>query len=161
MQKMYTCLWFDKQAEEAANYYISVFKNGRILGVTHYGKEGFEFHKMQEGTVMTVDFEVNGQRFQALNGGPIFKFTEAISLVVECETQKEVDEYWDKLSTDGEKSACGWLKDKYGLSWQIVPSALIKMMQNKDRQKTERVMKAMLTMSKLDIAALDRAFDGR
>lgn len=161
MQKTYVCLWFDTQAEEAANYYISIFKNGRILGVTHYGKEGFEVHRKPEGSVLTVDFEVNNQRFQALNGGPGLKFNPAISLVVECKTQREIDEYWESLSAGGEKSVCGWLTDKYGLSWQVVPSVLEKMMYDKDKIKTERVMKTLMTMTKLNIAELERAFDGR
>lgn len=162
MQKMSTCLWFDTQAEEAAKFYISVFKNGSISHIARYGKEGYEFHKRPEGSVMTVDFEVNGERFMALNGGPIFKFNEAISLVVNCESQKEIDEYWNKLTADGgEESQCGWLKDKFGLSWQIVPTALDKMMKSSDKEKTDRVVKAFMQMKKFDIATLERAFEGK
>lgn len=162
MQKMSTCLWFDNQGEEAANFYISVFKNGKIQHIQRYGKEGFEIHKRPEGSVMTVDFEINGQPFTALNGGPLFKFNDAISLVVHCETQKEIDDYWQKLTADGgQEVQCGWLKDKYGLSWQIVPSVMEKMMRSPDKAKTERVTKAFLKMKKFDIAALERAFDGK
>lgn len=162
MQKMSTCLWFDTQAEEAANFYISVFKNGKIRHTARYGKEGFEFHHKPEGSVMTVDFEVNGQRFMALNGGPDFKFNDAISLVVYCESQKEIDEYWEKLTSNGgQEVQCGWLKDKFGLSWQIVPTVMDKMMASNDKAKTERVTKAFMQMKKFDIAALERAFEGR
>src|SRR5687767_5911399 len=126
MQKITSNLWFDTQAEEAANHYVSIFKNSSIGKTTHFGKEGYEIHKMPEGTVMTVEFTIEGQKFVALNGGPIFKFNEAISFIVNCETQEEIDYYWNKLSEGGDKKAqqCGWLKDKYGLSWQVVPTIL-------------------------------------
>jgi predicted 3-demethylubiquinone-9 3-methyltransferase (glyoxalase superfamily) len=160
MQKISPCLWFDDNAEEAVNFYTSIFKNAKIGNVTRYGKEGYEIHKKKEGSVMTIDFEIEGQKFLALNGGPIFKFNEAISFQVYCDTQEEIDYYWDKLSEGGDKNAqvCGWLKDKYGLSWQVVPVIMIKMLQDKDSKKTERVMKAMLQMSKLDIGALTKAY---
>ena len=160
MQKISPCLWFDNNAEEAVEFYISVFKNAKIGNVTRYGKEGFEIHRKEEGTVMTIDFEIEGQKFLALNGGPIFKFNEAISFQIYCETQQEVDYYWEKLSEGGDKNAqqCGWLKDKFGVSWQVVPTVLIKMLQDKDSEKTERVMKVMLQMHKLDINALTKAY---
>ena len=160
MQKISPCLWFDDNAEEAVNFYTSIFKNSKIGNVTRYGKEGYEIHKKKEGSVMTIDFEIEGQKFLVLNGGPIFKFNEAISFQVYCDTQEEIDYYWDKLSEGGDKNAqvCGWLKDKYGLSWQVVPVIMIKMLQDKDSKKTERVMKAMLQMSKLDIDALTKAY---
>lgn len=162
MKKMSTCLWFDNQAEEAAKFYLSVFKNGSIKHIARYGKAGYEFHRQPEGTVMTVEFEVNGENFLAINGGPIFKFNEAISLVVHCESQKEIDEYWQKLTSDGgQESQCGWLKDKFGLSWQITPAVLDKMMKSPDQEKTERVVAAYMKMKKFDIAALERAFDGK
>ncbi|HJR84671.1 MAG TPA: VOC family protein [Nitrososphaeraceae archaeon] len=160
MQKISPCLWFDDNAEEAVNFYTSIFKNSQVGNVTRYGKEGYEIHKKKEGSVMTIDFEIEGQKFLALNGGPIFKFNEAISFQIFCDTQEEIDYYWDKLSAGGDKNAqvCGWLKDKYGVSWQVVPVTMIKMLQDKDSKKTERVMKAMLQMSKLDIDALTRAY---
>ncbi|MBX3020666.1 MAG: VOC family protein [Bdellovibrionales bacterium] len=162
MKKMSTCLWFDSQAEEAAKFYISVFKNGSIGHIARYGKEGFEFHGQPEGSVMSVEFEVNGECFMALNGGPIFKFNEAISLIVNCETQEEIDDYWQKLTADGgQEVQCGWLKDKFGLSWQITPMVLDKMMKSPDKAKTERVVKAYMQMKKFNIAALERAFEGR
>jgi predicted 3-demethylubiquinone-9 3-methyltransferase (glyoxalase superfamily) len=162
MQKISPCLWFDKEAEEAANFYVSVFKGSKIGDVTRYGKEGYEIHGKEAGTVMTVEFEIEGQKFLALNGGPIFKFNEAISFQVHCETQEEVDYYWEKLSEGGDKKAqvCGWLKDKYGLSWQIVPTILPKMLKDKDNEKSQRVMKAMLQMHKLDIQTLIKAYEG-
>jgi predicted 3-demethylubiquinone-9 3-methyltransferase (glyoxalase superfamily) len=162
MQKITPCLWFDDKAEEAANFYISIFKNSKIGDVTYYGKEGYEIHRRKEGSVLTAEFEIEGQKFVALNGGPIFKFNEAISFQVHCETQEEVDYYWEKLSESGDEKAqqCGWLKDKYGLSWQIVPIDLIKMLKDKDKKKSERVMKVMLQMHKLDIAKLKRAYEG-
>jgi predicted 3-demethylubiquinone-9 3-methyltransferase (glyoxalase superfamily) len=160
MQKISPCLWFDDKAEEAVNFYVSIFKNSKVGNVTRYGKEGYEIHKKKEGTVMTIDFEIEGQKFLALNGGPIFKFNEAISFQIYCDTQEEIDYYWDKLTEDGDKNAqvCGWLKDKFGVSWQVVPVALIKMLEDKDSRKTERVMKAMLQMQKLDIDALRKAY---
>ena len=162
MQKITPCLWFDKQAEEAANYYTSIFKNSKIGNITRYGKEGYEIHGREEGTVLTIDFEIEGQRFTALNGGPVFKFNEAISFVVHCKTQKEVDYYWDKLSEGGDEKAqqCGWLKDKYGVSWQIVPDVLEEMLQDRDPVKSERVMKSLLQMKKLDMGKLMRAYRG-
>jgi predicted 3-demethylubiquinone-9 3-methyltransferase (glyoxalase superfamily) len=153
-QKITTFLWFNGKAEEAANHYVSVFKNSKILGVARYGDAG----PGPKGSVMTVQFQLEGQEFIALNGGPQFKFTEAISLLVNCETQKEVDELWSKLSAGGEEGPCGWLKDKFGLSWQIVPAALGRMMQDKDPKKAKRVMEAMLQMKKMDIARLEQAY---
>jgi len=162
IQKISPCLWFDNQAEEAAKFYVSVFKNSKILKIARYGKEGHEIHGRPEGSVMTVDFEIEGQRFTALNGGPDFKFTEAISLQVYVETQEELDEYWAKLTEGGDESAqqCGWLKDKFGLSWQIVPRVLPEMMTEKATEKSERVMAAMLKMKKLTIGDLARAYAG-
>ena len=163
MQKITPCLWFDDKAEEAAKFYASIFKNSKIGDVIHYGKEGYEIHGREEGSVLTVDFEIEGQKFVALNGGPIFKFNEAISFQVHCETQEEVDYYWEKLSEGGDEKAqqCGWLKDKYGVSWQIVPIVLIKMLKDKDTKKSERVMKVMLQMHKLDINILKQAYEGK
>jgi predicted 3-demethylubiquinone-9 3-methyltransferase (glyoxalase superfamily) len=152
-QKITTFLWFDGNAEEAANHYTSIFKNSKILNVTRYGDAG----PLPKGTVMTVTLQLEGQEFIALNGGPHFKFTEAISLLVNCDTQKEVDELWSKLSAGGEEGQCGWLKDKFGLSWQIVPSALPKLLQDKDPAKAKSVMEAMMQMKKIDIARLERA----
>jgi predicted 3-demethylubiquinone-9 3-methyltransferase (glyoxalase superfamily) len=157
MQKISPFLWFDGKAEEAANLYTSVFKNSRIVNVSRYG----EGAPQPKGAVMSVTFELEGQEFMALNGGPHFTFTPAISLFVKCETQAEVDALWDKLTANGgEKSRCGWLKDKYGVSWQIIPTALGRMLQDKDPAKSRRVMGAMLQMDKIDIAALQRAYDG-
>ena len=162
MQKITSNLWFDKQAGEAADYYVSVFKDARITRTSYYGKEGFEIHHMPEGAVMTVEFELAGQKFIGLNGGPFFKFNEAVSFVVNCTDQDEVDYYWEKLSEGGDKNAqqCGWLKDKYGLSWQIVPNVLPDMMVDKDREKSGRVMNVMLQMKKLDIKKLEEAYKG-
>ena len=157
MQKTAPCLWFDHQAEEAADFYVSIFKNSRIGKVARYGDEGARVSGKPKGTVMTVTFELDGQEFMALNGGPMFKFTPAISFIVDCETQQEVDRFWDKLSEGGEKGQCGWLKDKYGVSWQIVPSGLGEMMRDKDPKKSERVMKGLLQMSKIDIESLKQA----
>ena len=161
MQKITPFLWFDNNAEEAANFYVSVFKNSKIGGNARYGEDGAEASGRPKGTVMTVKFQLDGQDFIALNGGPHFKFTEAISLVVNCETQEEVDEFWEKLSEGGEKSRCGWLKDKYGLSWQVVPTVLGELFQSGDAERSERVMKAMLKMDKLDIRTLQQAYDGK
>ena len=158
MQKITPCLWFDNQAEEAVKFYVSIFKNAKIGNITRYGKEGYEIHRRPAGTVMTVEFELQGQAFVALNGGPYFKFTEAISFIVNCKTQQEVDRFWEKLSEGGEKGQCGWLKDKYGVSWQIVPSVLPKMLLDKDTRKSERVMQALLQMRKLDITRLKQAY---
>jgi len=162
MQKISPCLWFDNNTEDAVQFYVSIFKNAKVGNVTRYGKEGYEIHKKKEGTVMTIDFEIEGQKFLALNGGPIFKFNEAISFQIYCDTQEEIDYYWEKLTEGGDKNAqvCGWLKDKFGVSWQVVPLVLIKMLQDKDSNKTERVMKAMLQMHKLDINALTKAYQG-
>jgi len=139
MQKITPCLWFDDKAEEAAKFYTSIFKNSKIGDVTYYGKEGYEIHGRKEGSVLTTEFEIEGQKFVALNGGPIFKFNEAISFQVHCNTQEEVDFYWEKLSEGGDENAqqCGWLKDKYGVSWQIVPISMIKMLKDKDVEKSE------------------------
>jgi predicted 3-demethylubiquinone-9 3-methyltransferase (glyoxalase superfamily) len=147
------CLWFDTQGEEAATFYTSVFPNSRIVDVQRYGSAG----PREEGSVMTVSFELNGQRFVALNGGPEFTFNEAVSFQVECETQEEVDMFWSTLSEGGEEGPCGWLKDKFGLSWQIVPKVLLELVNGPDREKSQRVMAAMLTMRKIEIAGLERA----
>ena len=156
MQKISPCLWFDDQAEEAANFYVSIFKNSKILEVSRYGEAG----PRPAGTVLTVAFELEGEEFLALNGGPEFNFTEAVSFTVHCETQEEVDHFWGKLTADGgEESMCGWLKDKYGLSWQIVPNALVEMLTDPDREKSNSVMQAMLQMKKIDIAGLKKAYD--
>jgi predicted 3-demethylubiquinone-9 3-methyltransferase (glyoxalase superfamily) len=145
-------LWFDNQAEEAAIFYTSVFKNSKIENISRYGKEGYEFHKQKEGTAMTVGFKINGQSFTALNGGPLFRFNEAISFQVFCETQDEIDYYWNSLTEDGEEGQCGWLKDKFGISWQIVPSILSKLLS--DPLKAGRVTNAFLQMKKFDIGKL-------
>jgi predicted 3-demethylubiquinone-9 3-methyltransferase (glyoxalase superfamily) len=157
MQPITPFLWFDDQAEEAANFYVSIFKNSKIGTVARYGEAGAEVSGRPKSTVMTVTFQLNGQEFMALNGGPQFTFSPAISFMVNCETQEEVDELWDKLSTGGSQEQCGWLKDQYGVSWQIVPTALGELMQDQDAAKAERVMKAMLHMKKLDINALKQA----
>jgi predicted 3-demethylubiquinone-9 3-methyltransferase (glyoxalase superfamily) len=156
MQKITPFLWFDNQAEQAANYYVSIFANSRILQVARYGEAG----PGPRGAVMTVSFEINGQQFTALNGGPKFGFTEAISFLVSCETQAEIDALWEKLSAGGKESRCGWLKDRYGLSWQLVPTILPELLGDKDSARAQRAMQAMLQMSKLDIAALKRAHQG-
>jgi predicted 3-demethylubiquinone-9 3-methyltransferase (glyoxalase superfamily) len=156
MQKITTNLWFDTEAEEAANFYISIFKNSRIVNVLRYGEAG----PRPAGMVMTVTFELDGQEFTGINGGPEFKFNEAISLLVNCETQGEIDEFWAKLSEGGEEGPCGWLKDKYGLSWQVTPISLEKMLQDKNAEAANRAMAAMLQMGKLDIAALEKAYVG-
>jgi predicted 3-demethylubiquinone-9 3-methyltransferase (glyoxalase superfamily) len=162
MEKIVSCLWFEKEAEEAARLYTSVFKDSKLGQITRYGTEGQETHGGQPGSVMTVEFEILGRSFVALNGGPIFKFNEAVSFQVICETQEEVDHYWEKLSQGGDEKAqqCGWLKDKFGLSWQVVPAVLPKLLSNKDAEKAGRVMRALLQMKKLDIAALERASRG-
>ncbi len=149
------CLWFDNQAEEADLFYTSIFKNSKIDSISRYGKEGFEFHRQKEGTALTVAFTINGQSFTALNGGPIFKFNEAVSFQVFCETQEEIDHYWTKLCDGGQPGQCGWLKDKYGLSWQIIPSVLPKLMS--DPTKAGKVMNAFLKMKKFDIEKLLQA----
>ena len=156
MQRITPFLWFNGQAEEAMNFYTSIFKHSKVGSVSRYGEAG----PGPKGTVMSATFQLEGQEFMALNGGPAFTFTPAISFFVNCETQEEVDELWEKLSSGGgEKSRCGWLKDKFGVSWQIIPSALGRLMQDKDREKSARVMKAMLQMDKIDIKALQRAYD--
>ena len=161
MQKITPFLWFDGKAEEAANFYTSVFKNSKIVSVARYGDEAAKASGMPKGTAMTVAFELDGQKFVALNGGPHFKFTEAVSFVVNCKTQDEVDHYWEKLSAGGDEKAqqCGWLKDKYGLSWQIVPTVMVEMLQDKDPKKSGRVMQALLKMKKLDIKTLKQAYE--
>jgi predicted 3-demethylubiquinone-9 3-methyltransferase (glyoxalase superfamily) len=155
MQKITPFLWFDNQAEEAANLYTSVFDNSRVVSIMRYGEAG----PRPAGTVMSVTFELEGQEFTALNGGPEFTFSPAISFFVNCETQEEVDELWEKLSEGGEKEQCGWIRDKYGVSWQIVPSALGAMLQDKDAEKSKRVMEALLKMSKIDIKILKQAYE--
>lgn len=156
MQKIRPCLWFDTQAEEAANFYVSVFQNGKVDQIAHYNEAG----PGPKGSVMTVSFEIEGQSFLALNAGPVFKFNEAISLLVDCRTQQEVDRYWDLLLDGGAPSHCGWLKDRYGLFWQITPRILLDIVAGPDQAKAERVMRAMFDMIKLDIAALLRAAEG-
>ncbi len=162
MQKFTTNLWYDNQAEEAAKFYTSVFKNSSMGKISRYGKEGFEIHGRPEGSVMVVEFTLEGQQFVGLNGGPHFKFNEAVSFIINCNDQEEVDYYWEKLTEGGDPKAqmCGWLKDKFGLSWQVVPTVLSKMMSDKDPKKSGRVMKAMLQMKKLDIPAFEKAYNG-
>jgi predicted 3-demethylubiquinone-9 3-methyltransferase (glyoxalase superfamily) len=161
-QRITPCLWFDDQAEEAAKFYMAIFRNSKISKIARYGEAGREIHGKPAGTVMTVAFELDGQTFTALNGGPLFKFNEAISLQVNCQTQEEVDHYWEKLSAGGDKKAqvCGWLKDKYGVSWQVVPSILLELVSDPDSEKSQRAMQAMLKMKKIDIAELKRAYAG-
>ena len=161
MQKITPFLWFDHQAEEAANFYASIFKDSKIVSISRYGEGVAEASGRPEGSVLTVTFQLDGQEFTALNGGPEFKFTEAVSFMVNCETQEEVDELWRKLTEGGEEVQCGWLKDKYGLSWQITPVALMEMIQDKDAEKANRVMKATLQMKKIDIATLKQAYEGQ
>ena len=156
MQQITPFLWFDNQAEEAMNFYVSIFKNSKVLGCSRYGEGG----PGPKGAVMVATFELDGQEFMALNGGPQFKFTEAISFVVLRETQAEIDEMWEKLSAGGQPSQCGWLKDKFGLSWQVIPPMLSGLMQDEDPERAKRVMQAMLKMTKIDIAALQQAYDG-
>jgi predicted 3-demethylubiquinone-9 3-methyltransferase (glyoxalase superfamily) len=159
MKKITPCLWFDSNAEEAAIFYVSIFKNSRIGKIARYGEAGHEIHGRKAGTVMTIEFEINGQSFTALNGGPHFKFNEAISFQVYSDTQEEIDYYWERLSEGGDPAAqqCGWLKDKYGMSWQIVPSMIDEMMSSRDARVSDRVMNALLKMKKLDIEELTRA----
>jgi len=160
--KIAPCLWFDRQAEDAARFYTQIFRNSKILKVSRYTEAGFETHHMPAGTVMTVAFELEGQPFTALNGGPIFNFNEAVSLEIRCKDQQEVDYYWQKLSEGGDPAAqvCGWLKDKFGLSWQVIPTVLPEMITDSDPEKAGRVMTAMLKMKKIDIATLKAAYDG-
>jgi len=162
MQKITPFLWFDDQAEEAVNFYTALFKNSKICRIFHYTEEAAEKTGRPVGSVLTIEFEIEGQKFVALNGGPVFKFNESISFVINCETQEEVDYFWEKLTADGgEESACGWLRDKFGLSWQVTPTVLIDMLHDKDPEKAERVMKAMLQMQKIEILKLKAAYDGK
>ena len=161
MQKISPCLWFDDQAEEAADFYVSIFKRSKLGPITRYGEAGAGVSGRPKGSVMTVAFEIDGQEFLALNGGPLFKFTEAVSLMVKCETQEEIDHMWEALSQGGEKGQCGWLKDKFGLSWQIVVPAWDEMLQDKDAKKSERVMTAILAMTKPDLQCIRQAYEGR
>ncbi|MDF2454986.1 MAG: 3-demethylubiquinone-9 3-methyltransferase [Cytophagaceae bacterium] len=162
VQKITSNLWFDSEAEEAAKYYTSIFKNSSIGRITRYGNVGQEIHKRPANSVMCVEFTLNGHPFMALNGGPVFKFSEAVSFIISCDTQEEVDYYWEKLKAGGDQKAqeCGWLKDKYGLSWQVVPVLLDEMIADPDQEKADRVMAAMLKMKKLDIATLQKAYKG-
>lgn len=160
-QKIAPCLWFDRQAEEAANFYTSIFKNSKVGRTSYYSKEGQEIHGGKPGSVLTVEFELEGQKFLALNGGPLFKFTEAISLQVLCEDQNEIDYFWDKLREGGgEESQCGWLKDRFGLSWQVTPRILPEMLLDTDQAKVDRVFKAFMPMKKFDLAKLKQAYAG-
>lgn len=162
LQKLTTNLWFDTQAEDAATFYVSVFKNSSIGRVSHYGKEGFEIHGRPEGSVMTIEFNLEGSSFTGLNGGPHFKFNEAVSFIINCETQEEIDYYWNKLTegSDPKAQMCGWLKDKFGLSWQVVPVQLAEMMTDADKAKAGKVMNAMLQMKKIDLPVLEKAYKG-
>jgi predicted 3-demethylubiquinone-9 3-methyltransferase (glyoxalase superfamily) len=156
-KKLTPCLWFDTQAEEAAKFYVSVFKNSKLGRISHYGQDA---QGKKAGSVMVVEFDINGQTFTALNGGPQYKFTEAVSFQVACDSQEEIDYFWSKLSEGGEVGPCGWLKDKYGLSWQVFPSVLPKMLMDSDKNRSVRVMGAFMKMKKFDLAALERAYDG-
>jgi predicted 3-demethylubiquinone-9 3-methyltransferase (glyoxalase superfamily) len=160
MQKMISCLWFDNEAEEAARFYVSVFPNSAIGRIDRYGESAAQVAGRPEGSVLTVNFSLNGNEFVGLNGGPLFKFSEAISFIVNCETQEEVDYYWEKLTDGGSEQQCGWLKDRYGVSWQIVPAVLERFLASGESEKTERAMSALLEMKKLDINALTRAYEG-
>lgn len=163
LSKIYPCLWFDSQAEEAANFYVSIFPDSKITQISHYSEVGQELHQKPPGSVLTVAFELAGQSFTALNGGPMFKFSEAISLTVDCADQAEVDYYWEKLGAGGDPHAqqCGWLKDKFGVSWQIVPRKLIELVSDHTSEKSHRAMAAMFQMQKLDIAAMESAYNGQ
>ena len=161
VQRITPFLWFDDQAEEAANFYVSIFERSRVTGVTHYNEAASKAAGRPIGSVMTVTFELAGQEFTAMNCGPEFKFTEAISLVVHCENQQEVDHFWEKLTAGGQEVQCGWLKDKFGMSWQVTPRVLLEMIADKDPARAARAMAAMMTMKKIDIAALEEAFGGR
>ncbi|HEU5246429.1 MAG TPA: VOC family protein [Candidatus Udaeobacter sp.] len=164
MQKIAPFLWFDNQAEEAVKFYTSIFKNSKVGNILRYGEEAARVSQSGRpvGSVLTIEFEIEGQKFTALNGGPAFRFNESISFVVNCDTQKEVDYFWEKLTADGgQESQCGWLKDKFGVSWQVVPTVLIEMLGDKDGEKSERVMKAMLQMQKIDIKTLEEAYAGK
>lgn len=161
-QKISPCLWFDNQAEDAAKFYVSVFKNSKIGRIIRYGDVGTEIHGGKPGAVLAIEFELDGQPFSGMNGGPLFKFSEAISFQVPCDTQDEIDYYWTKLQEGGgHESDCGWMKDKFGLSWQIFPAVLLEMLASSDRQKADRAMAAMLKMKRLDLPTLQRAFDGK
>ena len=160
-QRITPFLWFDSQAEEAANFYVSIFKNSRIKGVARYDGEAAQAAGQPKGSVMTVQLELDGQDFVALNGGPLFKLTEAVSFVVSCETQDEIDHFWKELSAGGQEVQCGWLKDRFGVSWQVVPTALGEMLQDPDPEKPKRVMAAIMKMTKLDLGELRRAYEGR
>jgi predicted 3-demethylubiquinone-9 3-methyltransferase (glyoxalase superfamily) len=160
MQKLYPCLWFDSQAQEAVDFYRGIFKSSNVSTITHYGASSAKASGQQEGSLMTIDFELNGQRYLALNGGSHFKFTPAISLVLHCETQDEIDHYWSQLGEGGSVMGCGWLTDKFGISWQIVPSMLDEVMRDKDPAKRDRFMAALVQMSKLEIAPLKQAYEG-
>ena len=159
MQKIAPFLWFDNHAEDAVKFYVSIFRNSKIGSITRYEEEAAKASGRPKGSVMTVAFELAGQEFVALNGGPLFKFTEAISFVVNCETQEEVDHFWEKLSAGGQEVQCGWLKDRFGVSWQVVPTVLGEMLQDKDREKSKRVMAAMLKMKRINIEALKKAYE--
>jgi predicted 3-demethylubiquinone-9 3-methyltransferase (glyoxalase superfamily) len=161
MQKIIPFLWFNDNAEEAVKFYTSIFKKSKVLVVTRYNKSSASAGGRPQGSVMTIAFELNGQKFVALNGGPLFPFTEAVSFVVNCKTQAEIDNYWKKLSAGGKESQCGWLKDKFGLSWQIVPDNLGKLLSSKDETRTQRVMQAVFQMQKLDIKTLKKAFSAK
>jgi predicted 3-demethylubiquinone-9 3-methyltransferase (glyoxalase superfamily) len=161
LQRITPFLWFDHQAEEAATFYVSIFKDSRITGAARYDDAGAKASGRPTGSVMTVAFELDEQQFTALNGGPLFKFTEAMSLVVNCQTQEEVDHFWKNLSAGGQEVQCGWLKDRFGVSWQVVPTVLIEMLQDKDPEKSKRVMAAMLKMTKISIEGLKHAYEGR
>lgn len=155
-------LWFSDQAEEAVNFYLGIFKNSRILHTTRYSKVGNEVHHMPEGTILTIDFELDGNRFVALNGGPIYTFSEGVSFIISCNTQQEIDHYWNSLTAGGDPKAqqCGWLKDKFGLSWQVVPESLVSMMTHPDTSRSQRVMSALMQMKKIDLPLLTKAFNG-
>jgi len=160
IQKVAPFLWFDSKAEEAVKFYTSIFKNSKILGITRYDEAGSKASGRSKGSVMTVAFQIEGQNFTALNGGPVFKFSPAVSFVVNCKNQEEIDHFWSKLSKGGKPNQCGWLEDKYGVTWQIVPTVLVKMLQDKDKKKVSRVTEAFLKMKKFDIATLKRAYKG-
>lgn len=163
VQKITANFWFDNQAEEAARFYVSIFKNSKMGRIMRYGKEGFEIHQRPAGSVMTVEFEIEGQQFVGLNGGPHFKFNEAVSFIINCDSQKEVDYYWEKLTEGGDAKAqmCGWLKDKFGVSWQVVPVEMNDMFQDENSEKAQRAMRAMLQMKKLDINVIRNAYEGK
>ena len=162
MTKITPCLWFDGEAEDAARFYTGIFPNSKITNISHYGEAGREVHGQPAGKVLTVAFELDGRPFTALNGGPQFKFNEAVSFQIPCRNQEEIDYYWDKLTAGGDARAqqCGWLKDRYGLSWQVFPAAVMDMLQDQDRKKADRVMQALMEMRKMDLAALERAYAG-